>query len=97
MSPISERRPWSEQRAAEQQRHPEVYTAYEAFKQAVRDGHDPDDDRPMILIERGGDIPLFTSEAKEHEFWGTHESSDELWRRLPRVADDRLPPVRSRA
>lgn len=96
MATKSKRRSWAEIRSAELLQHPDVYAAYETMKQAVKAGERPDPDRPLITIYSLADLPAFTSEAEEHEFWGTHSIADELWDQLPTVPDDELPPPRPR-
>jgi len=50
----------------------------------------------MISIHSIDEIPAFTSEAEEAEFWATHQIGDDLWGQLPTVPEDDLPPVRPR-
>lgn len=40
------------------------------------------------------EIPQFTSEAEEHDFWSTHDVGDALWRNAEPLAPDELPPPR---
>jgi hypothetical protein len=47
-----------------------------------------------VVINDVSEIPSFQNEDEEHEFWSTHEMSEELWDKLPPVPDDELPPVR---
>ena len=47
----------------------------------------------MIVIHSVDEIPQFTSEKEENDFWGTHDFSEELWDSLPPVPEEHLPPV----
>ena len=58
--------------------------------------HAQDPDRPMIPVHNLEEIPAFRDECEEHEFWATHEFSDELWAKLPSVPESELPPTRPR-
>lgn len=40
------------------------------------------------------EIPQFTSEAEEHEFWSTHSVGDKLWDQAEPFGPDELPPPR---
>ena len=78
------RRPtWPELRERELREHPEVYEAYAKFLRDAAAGVPYDDDRPMIEIQSRDEIPDFTSEDEEDEYWGMHEFSDAAWRSLP--------------
>jgi hypothetical protein len=46
----------------------------------------------MITIEREENIPIFASEDEEHEYWGVHDFSEELWEKLEFHDDAGLPP-----
>ena len=49
-----------------------------------------DPNRPRIVIHSLDEIPAFTNECEEVEFWDTHEMSDELWDSLPAIPDEEL-------
>jgi hypothetical protein len=53
-------------------------------------------DYELIVINSLEEIPVFTNEDEEREFWATHEFSDELWESLPHDTTelDELLPVR---
>ncbi len=46
----------------------------------------------LITVHSLDDIPDFTTEAEEADFWGTHTLSDELLERASHVEDPLLPP-----
>jgi hypothetical protein len=84
------RQPWSEVKAREMTMHPEVFAAYEAFKQAVKDGHRISPERPLIVIDHPDNLPLFASEDEEHEYWGTHEMDDAFFEGATLDDDERM-------
>lgn len=96
MVPKVKRRRWSDVREEERVRFPEVFSAYEAFKQAVRDGKRPGPDRPFIVVERESDLPTFANEAEEHEYWGTHTPGDAWLDAAATIADEELLKVHDR-
>lgn len=83
-------RPWPEVREEERKRFPEVFAAYDRFKQAVRSGDHPSPDRPFILVESPDDLPIFANEAEEHEFWGIHSLGD-AWFETTEAEDHETP------
>lgn len=97
MTPKVKRRPWPEVREEERLRFPDVFAAYEAFKQAVRAGQRPSPDRPFIVVEGPNDLPTFASESEEHEFWGTHTVGDAWFDSANAVDHEELPPIRDRS
>lgn len=50
----------------------------------------------MEIVERSEDIPAFTSEDEEHQYWATHSPGDAILDRMSQVEDDFLPPPRPR-
>jgi hypothetical protein len=52
-------------------------------------------DGDVTIIHSLDEIPQFASEDEEADYWETHELSVEVWRSLPRVPDELLPPVRA--
>lgn len=50
----------------------------------------------MVTIHNVDEIPTFTSEREEADFWSTHELGDEVLSRMDAVADDMLPRPRTR-
>lgn len=50
----------------------------------------------LIPVYRREDIPAFTSEQEEHEFWSTHSFTEELIAQLDPASAADLPPVRAR-
>ena len=51
--------------------------------------------RELTLITSLEQIPVFTTEAEEADFWDTHEMSERLWASLPPVPEEELPAPRS--
>lgn len=51
--------------------------------------------KTMTTIHNLEEIPAFTDEREEHEFWSTHELSDDLWDRAEPLEPDELPPPRT--
>ena len=92
----AQQRPWADVKAEEMREHPEVYAAYEAFKVMALVGGRVDPDRPLLIVERPADVPLFASEAEEHEYWGTHEMGDAWFDTGTQIPADQRPPVRVR-
>jgi len=52
-------------------------------------------DKGMIPVKRREDIPAFTNEEEEHQYWATHEISSVLLAEMAPM-DDFLPPMRPR-
>jgi hypothetical protein len=52
---------------------------------------DRDESNRMTIVHTLDEIPRFASETEEAAYWGTHALSEDLWDRLPLVADDDLP------
>lgn len=52
--------------------------------------------RRMNVIRSLKEIPVFTSETEEREFWDTHSLSDGLLEQMGPVPDEELPPARPR-
>lgn len=52
--------------------------------------------RRMKIIQSPEEIPTFTSEKAEAEFWATHSLGDHFLDRLGPVPDAELPPVSPR-
>jgi predicted DNA binding CopG/RHH family protein len=50
----------------------------------------------LEVVERLEDIPVFTSEAEEAEFWAAHQLSDALLAAMEPLGEDVLPPPRPR-
>lgn len=50
--------------------------------------------KQMLVIYRLEEIPAFASEAKEHDFWATHELSDALWNQAEPLETAAVPPPR---
>jgi hypothetical protein len=60
--------------------------------------HQPwDPNRPRTIIYSVDEIPDFANECEEHEFWSTHEFSDELMGQAMWDPDDPLAPGSSNA
>ena len=53
-----------------------------------------DDD--LIPVNSWDEIPRFTNEDEEHEFWSTHSLGEPLLDQMQPVDDDTLPPPRPR-
>jgi CopG antitoxin of type II toxin-antitoxin system len=53
-------------------------------------------DKRMTPVERREDIPAFTNEEEEHQYWATHEIAGALLAQMAPMNDDFLPPVRPR-
>lgn len=61
------------------------------FEHTIR--HQPwDPKRPRTIVHSLDEIPAFANECEEHEFWSTHEFSDELMEQANWDADDPLAP-----
>ncbi len=86
MTAQTRRLSWPELRQREMQEYPEVYEAYERFLRDVATTGSYEEDRPMIEICAQSDIPAFTSEDEEHEYWAVHEFSEGMWQSLPRMS-----------
>jgi predicted DNA binding CopG/RHH family protein len=50
----------------------------------------------LEIIDSYGDIPGFSSESEEVEFWNTHKLSKKLLDQMGPINDGSLPPTRSR-
>jgi hypothetical protein len=97
MVPKVKRRRWTDVREEERVRFPEVFSAYEAFKQAVRAGKRPSPDRPFIVVERESELPTFANEAEEHEYWGTHTPGDAWMDAVASISDEEPSTVHNRS
>ena len=88
---------WPALKVREMAAHPEVFAAYDDFLAAVRRGERVTTDRPLIVVERPEDLPVFASEDEEHEFWGTHDMGEAFYRGavLPPEVRDALARVRA--
>lgn len=49
----------------------------------------------LTTIHNLDEIPAFADERDEHEFWSTHQLSDELWDQAAPLEPDELPPPRT--
>lgn len=49
-----------------------------------------------LIVREIEDIPEFTSEAEESEYWQNHTFSEPLWDQRPITPDNELPPPRPR-
>lgn len=54
------------------------------------------DTKKMATLKSFADIPPFTSEAEEREFWATHEMGDEILDKAKPLVRGELPPPRPR-
>ena len=84
------RLPWPKVKAREMAVYPEVFAAYEAFKQAVKAGRRISPERPRILVDHPDNLPLFASEDEEHEYWGTHEMGEAFFEGAAIDVDERV-------
>jgi hypothetical protein len=50
----------------------------------------------MTTIESWAEVPRFTSEAEEAEYWASHELGDQLLDQMGPVPEGELPPARPR-
>jgi hypothetical protein len=51
---------------------------------------------PMTTIRSWDEVPQFSSEAEEADYWATHDLGDELMAQMGPVPEGELPPPRPR-